>query len=156
MILEVQASGTGGLNYKWSKGNSVILGQTGATLSLANISVNDSEAYSVRVTDDVGTTTSDAAVVTVLEKPVITQQPVSQTLAAGQTLTLEVKATGSGALSYIWLFNNNVIAGVTTSKLVIPGVTTENIGNYRVAVKMATVNGPQTVSSDTVLIRVSE
>ncbi|MBI3868449.1 MAG: immunoglobulin domain-containing protein, partial [Verrucomicrobia bacterium] len=156
VVLEVQASGTGVLNYQWSKGRAVLPSQTGPTLTLANVALEDTEAYSALVSDDIGSASSDPAVLTVLEKPLITQQPASQTLNAGQTLTLEVHATGSGALSYIWLFNNSVIAGKTDPKLVIPGVTSQNVGSYRVAVKMATANGPQTVSSDTALVRVNE
>ena len=125
-------------------------------LTLPNVTLNDSESYTVAITDDIGSAASDPAVVTVLEKPVITQQPASQTLNVGQTLTLEVKATGSGALTYIWLLNGSVIQGANDAKLVIPNVTSQNVGRYRVAVKMATINGPQTVSSDLAIIRVNE
>ena len=155
-IFEVQAFGQGDLNYQWIKGRGEIPGQTGPVLTLESATPADSEIYSVRVTDDTGSFTTEGVQLLVIERATITQQPVSQTLNTGATLLLEVKATGNGTLSYQWFFNNKAIAGEVQSKLTLSEVTTQNAGNYRVSVKLATPNGSQKVNSDTVLIRINE
>lgn len=71
--------------------------------------------------------------------PVITDQPDSQTVSAGATVTFEVVATGAN-LSYQWRRGDNVlrngdhIAGATSSRLTLTGVTPEDAGTYTVLV----------------------
>src|SRR5206468_8104356 len=47
--------------------------------------------------------------------PLITTQPLSQSVAVGSNATFNVTASGTGPLSYQWLFNGGAIDGATAS-----------------------------------------
>ncbi len=59
------------------------------------------------------------------QPPVITNQPVNQTVASGQSGTYTVTATGDGPLSYQWYKNGSPISGATSSTY-STGATTGN------------------------------
>jgi len=59
--LSVAASGVGTLVYAWSKDGVVVDGATGPTLEIADVRAGDLGQYSVRVTNAVGSITSNAA-----------------------------------------------------------------------------------------------
>jgi hypothetical protein len=65
--------------------------------------------------------------------PAISTQPVSQTKAAGSSVTFSVTAAGN-ITSYQWRFNGVNIAGATASSYTIPSVNSGNAGNYTVVV----------------------
>jgi len=69
--------------------------------------------------------------------PEIASSPASQAVAAGGTATFEVVATGTGPLTYQWLFNGKNLAGATNATLVLNAVLTAQAGNYSVKVKSA-------------------
>ncbi|MEY2427378.1 MAG: hypothetical protein QOJ40_263 [Verrucomicrobiota bacterium] len=56
------------------------------------------------------------------QPPVITVQPVSQTIPAGNSVTFSVGGTGTAPLSYSWQRNSAFIAGATN-----PSYTTNNV-----------------------------
>jgi hypothetical protein len=66
--------------------------------------------------------------------PVITNQPLSQTVTQGTTLTLSVVATGSG-LTYQWLLNGTNISGATNNSLTLSNLQPGQVGNYTVRVR---------------------
>lgn len=65
--------------------------------------------------------------------PKITEQPKSQIVSVGTTVTLNVNATGEG-LKYQWKLNGTAIAGATAATLTLPNVQTANAGDYSVTV----------------------
>lgn len=65
--------------------------------------------------------------------PLITTQPLSRTILAGENVSFSVVATGTG-LSYQWQFNGQDIAGQTQSQLVISSAGREQAGVYSVRV----------------------
>ena len=67
--------------------------------------------------------------------PVITLDPVSQTVFAGTSLQLTVAATGSGPLSYQWYKNGAVLAGATNTTLSIASAALTDNGTYYAVVK---------------------
>jgi len=69
--------------------------------------------------------------------PVITAQPASQSVAAGAALTLNVTATGTGPLSYLWYKEARLVASGPTAALVIAAVAAADAGTYRVVVSNA-------------------
>lgn len=153
---EVQAIGEGGLLYQWFKGPSAIPGATGSQLLFPSPQKNDEGAYTVQVTDELASTTSSPAVLTILQKPIILEQPEGAALNQGQALSLRVKASGVGALSYQWLKNEAPIPGATSATLDIVSVTAADAGSYRVSVRSATSNGEQRRSSAIAIVRVNE
>ena len=66
--------------------------------------------------------------------PIITVQPVAQSVQAGANVTLSVTATGAGTLSYQWFKDGVAVSGATSSTLSLPGVTSANAGAYSVKI----------------------
>ena len=66
--------------------------------------------------------------------PVITTQPIAQSVQAGANVTLSVAATGAGTLTYQWFKDGVAINGATTSTLSLPAVTSSNAGAYSVKI----------------------
>src|SRR5438093_719564 len=64
------------------------------------------------------------------QSPVITTNPVSQTVLLGTNVTFRVAATGQGPLSYQWLFNSFPIPGATNTSLILTNVQCASGGNY--------------------------
>jgi hypothetical protein len=65
---------------------------------------------------------------------VITEQPQSVVVNAFNSASFSVTASGSGPLSYQWLFNGISISGAASTSLTIPNVTQTNLGEYSVVV----------------------
>ena len=141
------ASGSG-LTYQWRKGNVNIVnggnitGAQGDTLFLNPATLLDQAAnYNVIVTGGCGVPdTSVFASLVMNSLPVITTEPVAQTLCQGASMTLSVVATGSG-LSYQWrkgnvvLTNAGNVSGVGTATLTINPIAAADAGfNYNVIV----------------------
>ncbi len=70
----------------------------------------------------------------VTNPPVITQPPLSRTLSPGAATTFAFQLTGDGPFTFQWRRNGSPIAGATQRTLVLPAVTTEQVGLYDVVV----------------------
>jgi glucose/arabinose dehydrogenase len=66
--------------------------------------------------------------------PVITQQPMSQTVSAGQQAMFTVGASGASPLAYQWMKNDVNISGATSATYIIQNAQTANQGQYKVKV----------------------
>lgn len=72
--------------------------------------------------------------------PTITSQPQSQTVEAGNNVSLSVNVGGTGPFTYVWkkgtetVNNGGNITGATTGTLTFTGATVANSGNYTVEV----------------------
>ncbi len=115
VTFNVSATGSAPLNYQWLKNGSSIAGAKGASLTLNGVQTADAGSYSVVVGNSANSVQSGAAVLAINSAPVITHQPVAQTVTAGATVTFSVAATGTGALSYQWRKNNSTIPGATAT-----------------------------------------
>ncbi len=62
----------------------------------------------------------------------VTQQPASQTIAAGQSATFTVMTSGTTTPTFQWLKNGNLIAGATDSSLTLTGISPSDNGMYSV------------------------
>ena len=89
----VQATGTAPLRYQWKKNGTPIDGATNSSFTTPATSLADSgTGYSVEASNDLGTATSNMAILTVTTTaPAITTQPKALTVAAGQTATFRYK-----------------------------------------------------------------
>jgi len=145
----VTATGDG-LTYQWRKGNTdlinglTISGATTATLTIDPVSITDDALnYNVIVSGTFPPNdTSINVSLTVSEAPVITTEPMNQTVCAGSPATFSVLATD--ALTYQWrkgntnLINGLTISGATTATLTIdPVSSTDAALNYNVIVSGA-------------------
>ena len=75
------------------------------------------------VTNELGTATSDAVILTVTMAPVITEQPVAKTVNSGATATFSVTATGTAPFSYQWKKNGTDIPNATGSSYTTPATS---------------------------------
>jgi uncharacterized repeat protein (TIGR03803 family) len=121
-----------------------ITGATTSTLTVSNVSAANEGAYSVTVSNAAGTATSTGAFLSIIPwRPVITQQPVSQTVPPGAPATFTVAAVGTHPFSYRWELNgtnltdNSNLSGSSTASLTITNVTAPNTGTYTVVVSNA-------------------
>ena len=72
------------------------------------------------------------------QAPVIVTQPVPyRSENAGSSVQWNVAASGTGPLSYQWLFQNTPMAGANSNSLALNNVQTVNVGRYQVIVSNA-------------------
>lgn len=110
LSLNVVATITGSTSYQWQKSTDNGLTFTNLTYSnssylyLYSAQYSDAGQYRVLVTNAGGTTTSNAAIVTVNvpPAPVITTQPASQNAYLGNSISFSVSVTATGTTSYQW------------------------------------------------------
>ena len=93
-----------------------------------------------------GTTPGSAATV-----PSITTQPTSQTVAAGQSATFTVAATGTAPLTYQWQKNGALLVGATSSSYATPAAATSDNG-ARFSVAVSNAAGTATSSTATLTV----
>ena len=152
----VTAAGTAPLIYQWQKDSTDIPGATLSTYTTPATSSTDNGAqYSVVVFNGAGTVISNQATLTVSAAtgaPAIGTQPASQTVAAGQTASFSVTATGNGPLTYQWKKNGTDISGATSSTYTTPVNSSADTGAmYAVSVS----NSAGTVTSSNATLTVS-
>jgi uncharacterized delta-60 repeat protein len=129
------------VRYQWRKaglpladtGN--VSGSATATLVLSNVFGNDTGKYSLVVSNSSGSVTSTVATLTVLD-PLITNQPISLLLNAGQTAALSVGAIGT-PLHFQWRKDGFTLSAATTSALTLTNVQWADRGGYDVVVSNA-------------------
>src|SRR5262249_51269710 len=149
----VVASGTAPLSYQWQKNGANIAGATVASYTTpATTSSDNGSTFLVVVTNSAGTVTSNPATLTVNGPPAITTQPASQTVAAGQTATFSVVATGTAPLSYQWQKNGANIAGATSASYTTPAATTSDSGSMFIVIVSNSVG---TVNSNGAILTVN-
>jgi pectate lyase len=148
----VAAAGTSPLTYQWYKNSVAIPGATALTYALTNVQTGAAGLYSVMVSNNLGHVLSMPATLTVnLLAPVITTQPLTQTVNLGDTTTLSVVATGSAPLAYLWYKDNVPLPEATTSTLTITNAQIADGGSYHVTVG----NSVTTVTSDPAIVTIN-
>ena len=149
----ISAASDSALAYQWYfNTNTLLAGQTGSSLNLASATNTDAGAYTVVVSDFIGSITSSPAILTVsTPPPVITAQPQSLSITNGDPAAFSVTAV-NGALKYQWYFNtNSLLAGQTNSTFTIAVATTNYAGAYTVVI----TNTIGSVTSSPALLTIS-
>ena len=122
------------LSYQWLFNNSPLAGANSASFTISAATSAKAGSYSVRVTNQGGTVTSNSAALTVNATPAtITTQPLAQSVISGGSATLAVTATGT-ELTYQWFLDNTAITGATAASYIIPAVSSATAGNYTVRI----------------------
>lgn len=147
--LTLSVLATNATGYQWKKDGEDIPSATSATYTKQSVEPSDAGSYTCVVSGEGGTSvTSDTATVTVNALPVITQQPANQEITEGETLTLNVVATG--ATGYQWKKGEEVIPDATAATYTKEGATAADAGSYTCVVTGA--GGSVTSNAATVTI----
>jgi hypothetical protein len=133
----VVADGTTPLSYQWLFNGTSIFAATGSSFTRTNLQTADAGNYSVQVTNAAGMALSSNALLTVIEPPSITSQPLSQAIAAGSDVTFSITAIGTLPLTYQWKLNGSDITGATTNVLTRPNAQSADSGSYTVSITNA-------------------
>jgi hypothetical protein len=133
----VGATGDAPLSYQWRFGATDIAGATGTNYSIAGAQPTNAGAYSVRVSNAIGSTDSSTATLTVNVPPTITAQPTNLTVLAGSNALFTAAATGTAPLSYQWRHNGTNLPGATDTTLALTNVQSSAAGSYSVIVTNA-------------------
>ena len=135
----VTAGGTPTPAYQWYfNTNTLMAGQTAATLALNNVQLTNAGIYSVIATNSAGGTNSFYTQLTVWQPPVITNHPAGTAIVAGGAVTLNIVAGGTPTLNYQWKFNTNtVLTGANGATLSLANLRANQAGTYSVTVTNA-------------------
>ena len=137
VTLSVSVYGALPFTYQWQYNGTDMIGETADSLTLTDLQFSDAGDYSVRVSNNIGSITSNPAKVVVAESPSILTHPVSQIVLPGTSVTLQVLAAGTEPFTYQWLHNDIEIEDATSETLTIPSVFITDLGDYSVRVANA-------------------
>jgi len=134
----VTASGGGVLHYQWRKNGldladgGTISGANFSTLTVSPVYAADAADYSVFITNNFGSITSEVAGLTVND-PVVLAPPVSRTNLAGDNVKLTASAAGTLPLSFQWQRNDVDLPGESGTFLTNTGTKTITLTNVQPA-----------------------
>jgi hypothetical protein len=150
----VTATGAAPLAYQWQTngvnvGDGVVVsGSATSTLTLTGISDPWALSYQVIITNSSGSATSSPALLKVIDPPVISSSPASQSVLVGSTVNFTVStSSGTTPFTYIWQTNNGsgfatignggIVSGATSATLTLTAVPTSYALDYRVILSNA-------------------
>jgi hypothetical protein len=129
----VLAAGNPAPTYQWRRNGQDIAGANAASYTTPTVTVADSgAAYTVVVSNSVGSVTSASAVLTVTGNataPTITTQPANATGVEGGTAGFAVVASGTPPLQYQWRRNGAAISGATSAGYTTPTLALADSGS---------------------------
>ncbi|MDB6119156.1 MAG: hypothetical protein JWO08_2937, partial [Verrucomicrobiaceae bacterium] len=96
------SSGTATPTYQWYKGSDKVIGAIRPALTFTSITDAAAGTYHCVVANKIGSVGSNDCVITVGIVPIITAQPVAQTVHEGNGFRLTVAATGTETITYQW------------------------------------------------------
>jgi len=127
------ASGEWPLSYQWQVDGRNLVGATNRVLALTNVDSTNAGAYSVIVSNALGSTSSPPALLT-LVPALLNTQPQDQGTYLGGFATFSVEAQAAGPLTCQWRFNGTPLAGATNSSLALSNLQLNQTGAYSVEV----------------------
>ena len=150
--LSIRVEGSSPFTYQWKKDGVALGSGNSSEYYVYSAKPENSGVYTVVVTNAAGSVTSSEATITVKAAvpPSIKVQPVSQTLAYGESLNLSVEATGSPPLSYQWKKDGVSLSGGSSNYYSVYNATTAASGSYTVVVS----NGAGSVTSAAAVVTV--
>lgn len=127
------ANGSQPITYQWQHSGTNLPGATLTSLTLSNLGLADSGAYTLTASNIVGVSTSAVAQLTVYQIPTILQPLTNQVVDISNTVTLSVTALGSPTLTYTWQLDGVPITG-SNPTLILTNIQLSKSGYYKVIV----------------------
>ena len=137
--------------YQWYKNGTAIEGANDKTYTIPAVKPEDAGAYMVKVWNFLDEKESEEAILTVIEKIRITEQPVSQTIHEDAAVTFSVTVTGTDP-QYQWYKNGTAIEGADAAEYAIPTVKPADAATYTVKIS----NAANSVTSEGAVLTVIE
>jgi hypothetical protein len=152
VVFSVSACGSRPLAYQWKFNGGNLANATNASHLIEGAQAAHAGDYTVLVSNGGGSVLSDAASLTLMDPPVITTQPLSQTVGGGLPVTFSVEATGDGPLTYQWRRQGIALPGATNASLTIAELRRNDAGSYSVLVSNPAGAIASAVATLTVLV----
>lgn len=140
-LFSVQAIGKRPLSYQWKRFGTNLPGETASNLTIQVTTKPLAGSYSVVVSNSYGAVTSSPpAILKVVQRPKIAEQPKSLEKLDGETAIFTVKAFGEEPLRYAWEYKSSgtgtyaPLLGQEAASLQLDNLSTDEIGFYRVRV----------------------
>ncbi|HEV2695731.1 MAG TPA: immunoglobulin domain-containing protein [Verrucomicrobiae bacterium] len=142
----VSVSGTAPLSLQWLKNGALmadggnVSGSTSNILTLTSVTTNDAAAYSVMVSNILGSITSSSVTLSVILPVGITASPNDVVATVGSNVSFTVTAGGTTPITYLWrkngtpLANGGNVSGANTATLALASITANDAGGYSVAI----------------------
>jgi len=108
-VFSVFATGNAPLRYQWLLNGTNLPGATNATLTITNAQSSNEGSYQLVITNTVGSATSAMVTLFLLIDPLIIQQPLSQQIVSGSSVTLSVSVTNTATLPIGYRLRRNNI-----------------------------------------------
>jgi hypothetical protein len=140
------------LSYQWQFDGANLPGATNSIFTIRKVLPASAGSYTVVLSNALGSVTSQPATLMVTALgPVITSQPVSQTVPAGTNAIFAVGATGVPSPTYQWQKDGVGLQGATKAVLTVAKARAIDEGSYTVVVS----NSLGSVTSAAALLIVS-
>ncbi len=128
----VGAEGKAPLAFQWMRDGVAIPGAIDVTYTTDPVNpdadpTDVGHAFSVTVTNEKGSITSDSATLSMFFAPTITTNPTDQAVAVGATATFTVVGDGQ-SLGYQWYRNDIAISGATSASYTTPATVAADDG----------------------------
>ena len=140
LTLRAEIAGSPPLTYRWSfNGNPLADGDTVEGTTTEELRIVDADqtrtgSYTLEVTNAQGSITTEPAIVTIHQPPVLSRRPLTQLRALGDTATFSVAASDPAPLSYTCEHKGGIIPGASSATLNLPDLQLEDQGFYEVIV----------------------
>jgi hypothetical protein len=130
VVFSVSADSAYPFTYQWQFNGIPLPGATSSAYAIESVQSHHFGAYSVVLTNQGGSMTSEAANLTLLFGPTIQTHPSSQAVLLGETVTFSILASGTAPLIYQWYYNDLPIQGATQASLRLDNVQAAQMGDY--------------------------
>jgi uncharacterized repeat protein (TIGR03803 family) len=141
ITFSVGATSPAPMSFQWQRSGTNLIdganisGTTTNALTITGISDSDAVSYSVIVSNINGSVTSSNAMLTVIDPPILTSQPLNLVVLPGTNAAFGVSLSGSAPFfRYQWQFNGTNLLNATNAIYTISSVGTNNAGNYTLVV----------------------
>ncbi|MDZ4746227.1 MAG: choice-of-anchor V domain-containing protein [bacterium] len=142
------AADQAGVIYQWRKNGTTIPGATASSYQVGVAKQEDAGTYEAVVFGCGGSTTSNAAVVTIGLRPKITVQPVGKTVCENDSVSLFANGEGDGAI-YQWYRNGEIMPGKTGKTLRFASILLTDEASYSMHISGTCL--PNAVSNEAIL-----
>lgn len=114
VLFSVTAGGMTNLTYQWRFNGTNITWATNTSMTVTNAQGTNAGSYTVVVQNPISSVTSSVATLTVIQAPVVAQQPVSMAIVSGSNATVSALVSGFPTPRNQW-FSNSVAMGTHTN-----------------------------------------